>query len=108
VYRITKYLRNKLAQINERKKYWRRKSKTEGEQHMEKQKKEWTIGKLIIRLIAYPFCLFIIFLGVYMIGTASTWKSVLSGAVSIGIALVYLYSDVTILMQKGKEEETAD
>lgn len=62
--------------------------------------KEWTFQRIVVRLIAYPFCLLLIGLGVYMIFNPINWKSNSAGIGAIGIALVYLYSDLKIILKK--------
>jgi len=57
---------------------------------IEKPEREWTFKKVIIRLFAYPFCLFLIGLGVYMIFNPVNWKSQGAGIGAMTIAAIYL------------------
>lgn len=61
--------------------------------------KEWTFKKIIIRLFAYPFCLFLIGFGVYMIFNPVNWKSQAVGIGSMTIASIYLYMDLKMIMK---------
>lgn len=63
---------------------------------------EWTFKRIIIRFIAYPFCLFIIGLGIYMIINPVNWKSRGAGIGAILIASTYLRADLKILIKNRK------
>lgn len=60
---------------------------------------EWTFKRILFRLIAYPFCLFIIGLGIYMIISPVNWKSQGAGIGAIIIASTYLRADLKILIK---------
>jgi hypothetical protein len=66
---------------------------------IEKPEKEWTYEKIIIRLFAYPFCLFLIGFGVYMILNPVNWKSQGAGIGAMVIAGIYLYSDLKMILK---------
>ena len=66
---------------------------------IEKPEKEWTFKKVVIRLFAYPFCLFLIGFGVYMIFNPVNWKSQAAGIVAMTIAAIYLYTDLKMIMK---------
>ena len=61
--------------------------------------KEWTFKKIIIRLFAYPFCLFLIGFGVYMIFNPVNWKSQAVGIGAMTIASIYFYMDLKMIMK---------
>jgi hypothetical protein len=67
--------------------------------NVEKTEKEWTIKKVIIRVIAYPFCVFLIGLGVYMIINPVNWKSKGAGIGAMTIAAIYLYTDLKMIIK---------
>jgi hypothetical protein len=64
---------------------------------IEKEIKEWSLKRIIIRLFAYPFCIFLIVLGVYMVLEPLTIRTFVTGLGAITIASLYLYSDIKIL-----------
>jgi hypothetical protein len=65
----------------------------------EQPEKEWTLKKVIIRLLAYPFCLFLIGFGLYMIFNSVNWKSQGAGIGVMTIAAIYLYSDLKMIIK---------
>lgn len=67
---------------------------------IEKQEKEWTFKKIVIRLFSYPLCLFLIGLGFYSIINPINWKTPFAGICAMTIACIYLYSDLKILINK--------
>jgi len=69
------------------------------QEKIEKPENVWTFKKIIIRLLAYPFCLFLIGLGVYMIFNPVNWKSQGAGIGAMAIAGIYLYSDLKMIMK---------
>ena len=69
------------------------------QERLERPEKEWTFKKVIIRLLAYPFCLFLIGLGIYMIFNPVNSKSQGAGIGAITIAGIYLYSDLKMIMK---------
>jgi membrane associated rhomboid family serine protease len=72
-------------------------------QNSEKENSEWILKKIIVRVFAYLFCVFLILIGVYKlknppyIGT-DLFKSI-GGIVA---ACVYLFVDIRILIKKNK------
>jgi len=68
-------------------------------------KNEWSLKMILIRLFAYPFCLFLIGLGIYMILKPLTIRTFISGIGAIIIATIYLYSDLKILTRKRKQQK---
>jgi hypothetical protein len=64
-----------------------------------KPQKEWTLKRVILRLIAYPFCLFLLGLGGYMIFSPVHWKSAGAGIGAIAIASIYLYTDLKMILR---------
>jgi hypothetical protein len=61
---------------------------------------EWTFKRTLLRIIIYPFCVFLIVLGVYMIIEPVNYRTPSAGLGAIVIATVYLYSDLKILLMK--------
>jgi hypothetical protein len=68
-------------------------------------KNEWSLKMILIRLFAYPFCLILIGLGIYMILNPLTIRTFISGIGAIIIATIYLYLDLKILARKRKQQK---
>ena len=64
---------------------------------VEKLVKEWTLAKILMRLIAYPFCLFIIVFSSYLILDGQAKMVMLWGII---IPCIFLYSDLKIILGK--------
>jgi hypothetical protein len=69
------------------------------QEKIEEPEKEWTFKKVVIRLLAYPICLFLIGFGLYMIFNPVTWKSQGAGIGAMTIAAIYLYTDLKMIMK---------
>ncbi len=69
------------------------------QEKIEKPEKEWTFKKIVIRLIAYPFCLFLIGFGFYAIFNPVNWKTPLAGIGAMTIATIYLYADLKMIIK---------
>ena len=67
-----------------------------------KPEREWTLKKTLFRLIAYPFCFFLIGFGVIQVFSSIDLKSLLYGIGAIAIASVYLYADLKLIFEKKK------
>lgn len=64
---------------------------------------EWTFKKTIIRVFAYLFCIFLIWLGIYTLKSPRLTSKGLSGGIGgIVAACVYLFVDIRILILKNK------
>lgn len=63
---------------------------------------EWTLKNTVIRIITYPFCLFLIVLGFYMIIDPVNYKSPGAGIGIIIISSMYLYTDLKIITTRKK------
>ena len=63
---------------------------------------EWTLKNTVIRIITYPFCIFLIVLGFYGIIYPVTYKSAGAGIGVIIIASMYLYTDLKIITTRKK------
>jgi hypothetical protein len=66
---------------------------------------EWTGRKILTRLILYPLCIFLIFVGLYILLIDNGPKSVKSfgaGFFVLGLSLTYLIVDIKILIKKRK------
>lgn len=61
---------------------------------------EWSIKRIITRLLAYPFCFFLIVLGIYMVFQPLTIGTIIAGLGAIAVASTYLYADIKILITK--------
>ncbi len=66
----------------------------------EKEINEWSFKRIVIRLFAYPFCIFLIVFGVYMVMEPLTISTIIAGLGALTIASIYLYSDIKILTTK--------
>ncbi|GEM_PF-680957 len=75
-------------------------------EEIEIPRREWTFKRVVIRLLAYPFCLFLIGMGVYMVVKPINWKSQGAGIGAITIAAIYLYSDLRIILDNKKPPRT--
>ncbi|KFF12737.1 hypothetical protein IW15_08045 [Chryseobacterium soli] len=72
-------------------------------QNSEKENSAWTLKKTIVRVFAYLFCVFLIWLGFYTLtNSPTTPKDKLRGIGEIVAACVYLYVDIRILISKNK------
>ena len=69
----------------------------------EKENSESTLKKIIFRVFAYLFCVFLIWFGVdTLTSSPTTPKDKLRGIGEIVAACVYLYVDIRILISKNK------
>ncbi len=69
----------------------------------EKENSEWSFKKTIVRVFAYLFCVFLIWLGFYTLTSSPTTpKDKLRGIGEIVAACVYLFVDIRILISKNK------
>jgi hypothetical protein len=63
--------------------------------------KEWTLKKILIRLILYPFCLFLVGFGIYiLLQYYEDWRRWLIGVGCICFGIFYLYIDIKIIITK--------
>ena len=69
---------------------------------IEKTEKKWTVKKVMIRFIAYLFCLFLIVVGLFLIiqSPSGDLNSIGFGLIAIIIPLLYLYPDFQQLWKK--------
>jgi len=67
---------------------------------VEKVTNEWSAKRTLIRFFAYPFCIFLIVVGVYLVLKPMTIKTIIAGLGAIEIASIYLYSDIKIFTNK--------
>lgn len=70
---------------------------------VEETENEWGLKRIAIRLIAYPFCIFLIVFGGYTVLQTESASSVFYELCAAAIACVYLYSDIKILMDRNRE-----
>ena len=69
----------------------------------EKENSESTLKKIIFRVFAYLFCVFLIWFGVdTLTSSPTTPKDKLRGIGEIVAACVYLFVDIRILISKNK------
>jgi hypothetical protein len=74
-------------------------------QNSEKENSEWTLKKNIVRVFAYLFCVFLIWLGFdTLTSSPTTPKDKLRGIGEIVAACVYLFVDIRILILKNKRQ----
>ena len=71
------------------------------EDKVEKPEREWTLFKVLVRLFAYPFCLFLIGFGIYQVFYAVDVQSLFFGSLAVAIASVYLFSDLKLMLRNG-------
>jgi hypothetical protein len=75
-------------------------------QEKEDAKSEWTGGKIVTRMIMYPLCLFLIFVGVYMLffdNASRSLKVILSGLTILLLCGGYFVLDIKAIMKKRKK-----
>jgi len=63
---------------------------------------EWTFGRTVKRIFIYPFCVFMILMGVYMLINPTDARSFFSGPGLILLGSAYLYLDIKILRTRKK------
>ncbi len=68
--------------------------------HIKEFIKELTTKQLLIRLIAYPFSLLLIGVGISMIITE---EEEITGIGAVIVAILYLWTDIKIIHNKRKE-----
>jgi len=61
---------------------------------------EWSFTRTIGRLLIYPFCLFLIALGVYLVLSPQTLKTQIAGIGAMVAGTFYLYLDLKIIASK--------
>jgi hypothetical protein len=66
----------------------------------EKISNEWSFRRIVIRLLTYPFCIFLIVFGIYMALQPLTIRTIFAGLGAITVASIYLYSDIKLLIKK--------
>ncbi len=66
----------------------------------EKISNEWSFRRIVIRLLTYPFCIFLIVFGIYMTLQPLTIRTIFAGLGAITVASIYLYSDIKLLIKK--------
>ena len=72
----------------------------------EKEINEWSFKRITIRIFAYPFCIFLIVFGVYMVLEPLTIRTIIAGLGAITIASIYLYSDIKLLTSKNDKQRS--
>ena len=79
------------------------------QQEIDLNENEWSLKKILMRLILYPFCLFLIGLGIIMCrnGNWRLWDWFI-GFCSIYAGLMLLYIDIKVIVQyhKAKKQTT--
>jgi hypothetical protein len=66
---------------------------------LEKPEKEWSFKRIVIRIFAYPFSLFLIGLGFFMIIKPVNLKTPLAGIGLMAVAGIFIYSDLKMIMK---------
>ena len=75
-------------------------------QEKEDAKSEWTGGKIVTRIIVYPLCLFLMFVGVYLLvfdNAATSPKGIVSGISILLLCGGYLVLDIKAILKKRKK-----
>ena len=67
-----------------------------------KSNPEWSFGKTLVRIIAYTFCLGLLCLFAYAIFVERNYALGIVGAI---FPIAYIYSDITILINKNENKE---
>lgn len=62
----------------------------------------WSIKNILIRLVCYPFSIFLIYMGILLICQPISSKSILAGIGSISAAIMFLYADTKIILSNKK------
>ncbi len=68
--------------------------------------KQWTLGKILVRVILYPFWLFIIVMSIYMIFTPIWFKSLWAGIGGLVFGIGYFVFDIKNIIKRRKYEST--
>ncbi|MDR0230903.1 MAG: hypothetical protein LBI82_02155 [Dysgonamonadaceae bacterium] len=74
------------------------------EQEVDTNVNEWSLKKILIRLVAYPFCLFMVGAGVFLLLRPINWKSGFAGIGLIYFGTFYLYIDLKIILKKSNHK----
>lgn len=69
---------------------------------IEKPELEWSMKKILVRVIAMAFSLLLIGFGLYLIFNVDNLKSFVIGLVMISISFVYLFSDFKLILRNRK------
>ena len=75
---------------------------------IEKVANEWSLKSIVIRVFAYPFCIFLIVFGFHMVLQPWSIRTIIAGLGAMTIASIYLYSDIKILTTKYKENRSTN
>lgn len=70
-----------------------------------KHEKEWGIKRILTRLALYPFCVFLIIFGFYVIIYPTSWKSQSVGIGAITLSCYYLYNDIVGIVRDNKKRQ---
>lgn len=72
---------------------------------VEKEQKVWSLNRILIRFVSYPFCIFLIVLGIYAQLHPINWKSGMVGTGAIVLASYYLYADLQEIISDIKKRK---
>lgn len=64
---------------------------------------EWSLKRMLIRIVLYPICLFLIFVGIMMIYHNISFRNMLSGVGLIFLCLIVLFADLKLWMKYKKK-----
>lgn len=70
-----------------------------------KEHKVWSLNRILIRFVSYPFCIFLIVLGIYAQLHPINWKSGMAGIGAIVFASYYLYADLQEIISDIKKRK---
>jgi hypothetical protein len=71
----------------------------------ETPEKEWTLKKIIVRLLLYPLCLSLITIGIWLI-IETKLKAIIPSGLIIAGASIYLYTDLMIITKRKSSNST--
>ena len=77
----------------------------EKQQEVDLSKNEWSLKRILMRLILYPFCLFLIGLGVFGILLYRNFAGWVVGFFLIYFGLMFLYIDIKVIVQYHKSRK---
>jgi Ca2+/Na+ antiporter len=72
---------------------------------VEEKVNEWSVKKIITRLFLYPFSVFMVVFGLYMVLQPQVEIQRLFGIGIMALGGIYLYADIRVLMMKNKKVE---
>lgn len=68
------------------------------------EESEWTIGKILMRIVGYGIMAIFLLFGILFIYEGA-WEGIIPAALSIGIGLIYVKSDIQVIREKNKKKK---